>query len=122
MASNGLEAEVTKMSRRWGWLVLLAMIAGCEDVPADPENDRLPIGQAAKLFSAKADQVAVLRQEGTEMLPVGLKVEVVDDSQTDPETTHRIAVVTIREGALKGKSGRVYRDNLRPFTDDSTGR
>jgi hypothetical protein len=107
------------MSRRWGWLLGWTLLAGCAEEPTDPANDRLPTGQAASLFSAATDRVAVIRQDGTEMLPVGLKVEVVDDSQPDPEKTHRLTVVTIKEGALQGKSGRVYRDNLRAVAVDS---
>jgi hypothetical protein len=97
--------------------MVLLLTAGCGAVEeSDPENDRLQTGQEARLYSAKSDNVAVMREGAAKMMAVGTKVEVVDDSAEDPKDSHRFTVVNIKEGDLAGKAGRVYRDNLRAVT------
>jgi hypothetical protein len=101
----------------WGLclVAMLATLAGCAaEAPADPENDRLDTGQFASLFSGQSDHVPLLRSEKMEMVPVGTRVEIVDDSAPEPEKEHRKTMVTVREGPHKGMAGRVFRDSLRP--------
>jgi hypothetical protein len=107
------------MSRVVGWPVVagsfLVMVIGCAPaVESDPENDRLETGQVAILYSGQTDTVPVMTSEKTEWLPVGSRVEIVDDTAPEPEKSHRKTTVRIREGASQGKPGRVFRDNLRP--------
>jgi hypothetical protein len=99
------------------WLgLVLTMLAGCAaQAPTDPENDRLETGQLASLFSGQSDHVPLMRSDKMEMVPVGTRVEVVDDSMAEPEKEHRKTMVTVREGPHQGKAGRVFRDTLRPI-------
>jgi hypothetical protein len=107
------------MARHGVWAVclgsMLTTLAGCAaQAPADPENDRLETGQVAALFSGQSDNVPLMRSDKMEMVPVGTRVEIVDDSAPEPEKEHRKTMVSVREGPHKGKAGRVFRDSLRP--------
>jgi hypothetical protein len=109
------------MGRLGIWAVCLGSIvitlAGCvAEAPADPENDRLETGKFATLYSGQSDNVPLMRSEKMEMVPVGTRVEIVDDTMPEPEKEHRKTMVTVREGPHQGKAGRVFRDTLRPLT------
>jgi hypothetical protein len=104
-------------------VVLALALVSCGGNPA---SDRLPSGSEVMLFDVNgAREVEVTVNQGIAVgddwfperrrLPVGQHVTVVRDEAADAGPGAREVTVNFREGACRGKSGRIPRYNLRPL-------
>lgn len=91
------------------------LAAGCVGWD-DPAGGRLATGSEAITHDAKSSVVLndrpSFRDGGWVMVPVGTRVRVVDDPE-ERDSPNRIVRVMVLEGENRGRSGYLFRENLR---------